>query len=183
MRASDFDLLFVPGPSGGSEEDWSGRWRAKLSTARLIHPADLPSPAGWIAAIAGAARAAERPVLFVGHGVGAAAIASAAQALHGADVRGAFLVAPPDDEGLLRLANDDWALVRARLPWPSVVIASRNNPDGAYDPVAALAFDWGAELIDAGLAGALNAASGHGPWPEGLMQLAAFMKKIGARSE
>lgn len=93
-------------------------------------------------------------------------------------MRGAFLVAPPDDKGLERLAGEDWAPTRKRLPWPSVVIASRNDPAGAYPAVAALAFDWGAGLIDAGDAGGLDAASGHGPWPEGLMQLAAFLKRL-----
>ena len=58
-------------------------------------------------------------------------------------------------------------------------MASRNDPDGAFDAVAALAFDWGAELVDAGFAGGLDAASGHGPWPEGLMRLAGFLKRLG----
>ena len=52
--------------------------------------------------------------------------------------------------------------------------------EGSYDAIVALARDWGAELIDAGEAGGLDAASGHGPWPEGLMRLAAFIKGIGA---
>ena len=90
-------------------------------------------------------------------------------------MRGAFLVVPPDDGALVRLASEDWTPVRTALPWPTVVIASRNDPDGAYDLVAALASDWGAELIDAGFAGSLDAASGHGPWPEGLMRLAGFI--------
>jgi predicted alpha/beta hydrolase family esterase len=33
--------------------------------------------------------------------------------------------------------------------------------------------------LGGGEAGGLNAASGHGPWPEGLMRLAAFIKRIG----
>ncbi len=53
-------------------------------------------------------------------------------------------------------------------------MASRNDADGAFEAVAALALDWGAELIDA--------ASGHGPWPEGLMRLAEFLKTIGERA-
>ena len=120
----------------------------------------------------------DAPALFVGHGLGAAAIADAAAALEGADVRGAFLVAPPDKRGLERLAGPDWTPPRAPLPWPSVVVASRNDPLGAYDAVAALASDWGADLVDAGEAGGLDAASGHGPWPEGLLRLAAFIKGI-----
>jgi len=180
MRASDFDILIVPNIGGAAEGDWPSRWRSKLSTARFVHPTD-PSerrPEAWTGAVAGAAREATRPALFIGHGIGAAAIADAGAALKGADVRGAFLVAPPDDKGLERLAGADWTPARAPLPWPSVVIASRNDPHAAYDAVAALASDWGADLIDAGEAGGLDAASGHGPWPEGLMRLAAFIKKL-----
>ncbi len=183
MRASDFDLLIVP-RLGAADDDWSSRWRAKLTTARLIHPANRREPRreAWIASVRDAVREAKRPILFVGHGLGAAAIAGAVLALAGADVRGAFLVVPPDDEALVRLAGADWTPVRARLPWPAVVIASRNDPDGAYDLVAALASDWGAELIDAGVAGGLDAESGHGPWPDGLMRLAGFLKRIGGRA-
>ena len=66
-----------------------------------------------------------------------------------------------------------WTAARARLPWPSLVVASRNDAHGAFEAVAALALDWGAELIDA--------ASGRGPSPEELMRLAEFLKTIGER--
>jgi uncharacterized protein len=184
MRASDFDIVIVPNIGGAAEGDWPSRWRAKLSTARFVHPADPADRRreAWTEAVVGAARNATRPALFVGHGIGAAAITDAGAALEGADVRGAFLVAPPDDKGLERLAGSDWTAARAPLPWPSVVVASRNDPLGAYDAIAALASDWGADLIDAGEAGGLDAASGHGPWPEGLLRLAAFIKGISKRA-
>ena len=181
MRASDFDLLFVPRLGADATADWPGRWRARLKTARLVHPADAGevSREAWTGAVGEAVREAERPILFVGHGLGASAIVAAAHGLGDADVRGAFLVAPFDDAALARVASEDWAPMRATLPWPTIVIASHNDPDGAYDAVAALAVAWGAELIDAGFTGSLNAASGHGPWPEGLMRLAGFIKRIG----
>ncbi len=183
MRAADFDLLIVPRPGGAANGDWTGRWRAKLSTARLVHPDD-PAERGreaWTEAIAGAARAATRPALFIGHGLGASAIVAAAGELDGLDVRGAFLVAPPDQAGLARMVGGEWAPARA-LPWPSLVVASRNDPDGAFDAISALAAHWGAELVDAGFAGGVDAASGHGPWPEGLMRLAGFLKRLGERA-
>ncbi len=147
MRASDFDILIVPNLGGAAEGDWPSRWRAKLSTARFVHP---PDPAdrrreAWTEAVARAALEAQRPALFIGHGLGAVAIADASAALDGADVRGAFLAAPPDAQGLERLTSSDWTPARAPLPWPSVVVTSRNDPQGVYDAVAALATDWGAE--------------------------------------
>ena len=155
----------------------------ETSTARLVHPqnsADTRREA-WTEAIARAAGGATRPALFIGHGLGAAAIADARPRARRRRRPRRLLVAPPDERGLERLAGVDWTPARAPLPWPSVVIASRNDPLGVYDAVAELAADWGAELIDAGQAGGLDAASGHGPWPEGLMRLAAFMRGIGER--
>ena len=178
MRIADFDVLIVPRLGGAREGDWPSRWRARLSTARLVVPVDASAtqPEAWTDAIGEAVRSAGRPVLFVGHGHGAAAVASAAFALGGGDVRGAFLVFPPGRAGLERTAGPGWSLPRAPLPWPSVVVASRTAADGGYDEVAALAADWGAELIDAGAVGGLDAESGHGPWPEGLMRLAGFVE-------
>ena len=180
MRISDFDVLIVPRLGGAGEGDWPNRWRAKLSTARLIAPADaaVTERRAWTDAIADAVGVAARPVLFVAHGLGAAAVASAAFALGGADVRGAFLVSPPDPARLERMAGPGWLLPRAPLPWPTVVVASRSDADSAYDAVATLAAGWGAVLIDAGHAGGLDAESGHGPWPEGLMRLAGFIKRL-----
>ena len=139
MRVSDFDLLIVPTLGGAAADDWPSRWRAKLSTARLVAPAD-PSDRrreAWTDAICRAARAAARPVLFIGHGFSAAAIAETARELNGPGVRGAFLVAPPDAAGLERLAGSEWAYARRRLPWPSVVPslrAKRSNPEERMAP-------------------------------------------------
>ena len=119
--------------------------------------------------------------MLVGHGLGGAATVEATRAIDGADIRGAFLAAPPNEAGLERLIGARWTTARARLPWPSLVVASRNDADGAFEAIAALALDWGAELVDAGFASALDAAGGHGPWPEGLMRLAEFLKTIGER--
>jgi len=41
-----------------------------------------------------------------------------------------------------------------------------------------LARTLGAELIDAGFSGHINSESGHGPWPEGLMRFAGFLKTL-----
>ena len=54
---------------------------------------------------------------------------------------------------------------RARLPFPSLVAASRNDPLGSFDRVAGLARDWGSRLVDLGEVGHLNPASGFGEWP------------------
>jgi predicted alpha/beta hydrolase family esterase len=60
-----------------------------------------------------------------------------------------------------------------------VVVASRNDPYMAFDCAVALARDWGARMVDAGFAGHINVASGHGPWPEGRDLIQALARDAG----
>ncbi len=54
-----------------------------------------------------------------------------------------------------------------RLPFPSIVVASRDDPWIEIDRAHSLAASWGSHFIDAGDQGHLNAASGIGWWNEG----------------
>jgi predicted alpha/beta hydrolase family esterase len=93
---------------------------------------------------------------------------------HRRPLQGALLATPPDferpmPEGYPTMAALDGAgwlpVPRERLPFPSIVAASRNDPLGAYDRVTELARSWGSRLVDLGEAGHLNPASGFGEWP------------------
>jgi uncharacterized protein len=96
-------------------------------------------------------------------------------------VAGAFLVAPPD------VTNP---AIRPRhlmtfgpyptepLPFPSIVVASRDDPFSSYEKAEEAAHGWGALLVDAGQSGHINAESNHGPWPEGLLTFGKFMSKL-----
>jgi uncharacterized protein len=175
MRSSELDLIFVS--DGGAPTDhWQSRWRAKLSSARRVETGNSPPTPEDIVAAAARAR---QPILFIGHSVGAIAIAQAAESLRGADVRGAFLVAPPGEETLLGLHGGRVGPTpRARLPWRSVLVASRTDPWAPFAQSLALAANWGSHFVDAGESGRIDAESGHGPWPDGLLRLAAFLKGI-----
>ena len=65
---------------------------------------------------------------------------------------------------------------RGALPFPAVLIASRDDSYAAYEESEVLARAWHIELVDAGMSGHINDDSGHGPWPEGLMRFAGFSR-------
>jgi hypothetical protein len=181
LRISDFDILIIPGLGGSGPDHWQSRWEAKLSTARRVEQANWLAPRleDWAAGIAEAVVAARRPVLLVAHSLGVTAVVHAAPHLPAGVVRGAFLVAPPADSVLVEAAGPDFSpLPRDPLPFPSVLVASRNDPFAPYDESEELSYAWGSRLLDAGEAGHLNIDSGHGPWPEGLMSLAGFLKQL-----
>jgi len=176
MRAADLDLIFVPEAGIPEPGHWLARWRQKLSSARFsIAEGEALSAEG----LAFEARLARKPIVFIAYSLGAVAVAKAAPELDGLDVRGAFLVAPPAGRALATLEGGRWAAVaRKKLPFETVLVASRTDPWASFEDSEALAADWGSSLIDAGEAGRIDAASGHGPWPEGLLRLAGMLKKL-----
>ncbi len=183
MRAADADLLFVPGLGNSGPDHWQTRWQARLSTGRRVEQRDWERPlvSDWARAIADAVKASTRPVILIGHSLGVPAIAHAAAGFGSDKVRGAFLVAPPSEVNLSAVEGVDPAFApfpRAPLPFPSLLIASRNDLFADYAASEELSYDWGSQFIDAGEVGHINAESGHGPWPEGLMRLATFLAKL-----
>jgi hypothetical protein len=182
MRASEADILIIPGLGGSGPDHWQSRWEAKLPTARRIVQEDFERPRleDWRGRIVAEVEAAEKPVVLVAHSLGAVAVAHAAAEL-GGKVRGAFLVAPPSPRVIAGLDPIDpgfASVPMAPLPFPSVLIASRDDSYADYEELAELARAWHAELSDAGASGHINAESGHGPWPEGLMRFAGFLRKL-----
>jgi predicted alpha/beta hydrolase family esterase len=181
MRTSDADLLIIPGLGGSGPDHWQTRWAQKLSTARRVEQRDWNEPKRdeWVTAIAAVIEASKRPVILVAHSLGAiAAVHACRNTAH--SIKGAFLVATPSEMAVrdLRIDPAFRPFPRARLPFPTVLVASTDDALASLDDAEALARDWGAKLIDAGPSGHINAESGHGPWPEGLLQFAAFMKRI-----
>ena len=182
MKVKDADILIIPGYTNSGPNHWQTRWEKKLSTARRVEQAEWSKPVreDWVDNVAAAMREATRPVVLVAHSLGIPTAILAARET-GTPVAGGFFVAPPD------VANPD---IRPRhlmtfgpyprdpLTFPSITIASRNDPFCPFDVAEDIAGAWGSLFIDAGEAGHINAESGHGPWPEGSMTFASFISRL-----
>ena len=66
-------------------------------------------------------------------------------------------------------------MARQPLPFPAVLVGSRNDPYCSFDRAESLAQAWGARFIDAGERGHINAESGLADWPEGHAVLQQLM--------
>lgn len=182
MRAAQADILIHAGLGGGGPHHWYGRWGHKLSTARRIEQRDWDHPhsSEWVEAVCREVDSCKRPVVLIGHSMGVVTLLHAAPKISGR-VAGAFLVAPPSDSVMLELPGVDKAfapLPRAPLPFPALLIGSRDDPyaDAAF--TRDLARNIGAKFIDAGASGHINVDSGHGPWPEGSLAFANFIARL-----
>ena len=172
-------ILIVPGLRDHVDDHWQTLLGTKLMGSRPVrsvqpggrHNLDL---AVRVQAIQDALESIQGRVTIVAHSAGTLMLAHWAQRYWRADIVGAVLATPADletpmPEGyptLAALQKHGWLPVpRKRLPFPSIVTASSNDPLAALLRVEELAGDWGSHLIRLGHVGHLNPASGFGEWP------------------
>jgi len=167
-------LLTVPGLNGSGPNHWQSRWEQERSDCARAELGCWSSPRrnSWVTTLDIAIRRAPAPVVLVAHSLGCITVAWWASLLGqppGWPVAGALLVAPPYVEagGVdARLAG--FAPVpRAALPFPSIVVASRDDPYATMDQMRDMAGGWLSEFVDIGECGHINAESGLGDWQEG----------------
>ncbi len=162
-------VLIVPGIGSSGPEHWQSFWEAaEPSFVRVQMPSwDQPELEGWLGALAAAVDAAGGAPVLVAHSLGCLAVAH--HAARSRLVRAALLVAPPDPDGpVFPSAARSFAPVpMAPMPFPTRVVASRNDPYSTLSFAQRCAKAWGSELVDVGRAGHINAESELGAWAAG----------------
>jgi uncharacterized protein len=183
MKASEADILILPGLGNSGSGHWQTRWAERMSTAAIVQQAEWDEPEldDWVLTIEQACRLTDRPVVLVAHSLAVIAVAHVAQRLAHSNVRGAFLVSVPDIElnaEVPEAAHGFRPIPRDPLPFPSMLVASTNDPLCSIDRAVEFATCWGSDFHQAGEAGHINVASGHGPWPEGLLMFTRLMQRL-----
>ena len=174
-------ILIVPGLHDSGEGHWQRRWLEQLPTASKVEQAnwERPTLAEWVLGLVEAIR--QNPgAILVGHSLGCALIAHVTRLGGGRGIGGAMLVAPAELNGggpAGPLLQGFGPMPLPPLPFPSVVVASRNDPYVPLERAEIFARSWGAVFVNLGLAGHVNIASGHGPWPEGLALLGDLLHR------
>ena len=167
-------VLLVPGLDGSGPGHWQTRWEEEIEGSRKVDLGmwDNPHRNTWINKLNLAVQRAGRPVVIVAHSLGCLVTAWWAkfeQPGWSTPVVGALLVAPPEvdffprDERLLRFSPTP----SDALPFPSILVGSRNDPWVGLDTSRMLARQWGSEFVDAGNVGHINVESGAGNWTFG----------------
>lgn len=182
MKTSECDILIVPGWNNSGPDHWQTRWEKRLTTARRVAQRDWDHPErdAWVSALGLAVGKAKRPVVLVAHSLGVATVIHAAPYV-GRKVVAAFLVGLPDVDRLDTPEIASFAgLSTDPLPFPSMLVASRDDPYCAFERADEYAAAWGSDFVDAGFAGHINGETGYGPWPEGLTRFATLLRRASA---
>jgi uncharacterized protein len=172
-------VLVLPGWQNSGPEHWQSRWeRAHGYTRVEQHDWMRPLRGDWIARLEDVLLDCPRHAVLVAHSLGC--IHAAAWASHSrntARVKAALLAAPPDTErDDVRQMLPSWSPVPLqKLPFKALVFASSNDPFCSPARARQFADAWGADFVDAGACGHLNADSGLGDWPDAHAQLLRLM--------
>jgi len=173
----------LPGWTNSGPGHWQTLWESTHPEYERVQQTDwdVPDRVSWLQRVDEAVFSSAGPVILVGHSLGCiAAVAWAKQKGAEDRVAGAFLVAPADTER----ANapevlHGWRPVPMnRLPFPSLLIASRTDDSALFSRSEQFARAWGSDLIDLGDAGHIHTAAGYGAWPEGHRLLLDFVARL-----
>ncbi|MFT3964492.1 MAG: alpha/beta hydrolase [Sphingobium sp.] len=167
-------VLTVPGLDNSGAGHWQTIWERERTDCERVELGmwSRPHRNSWVTALNSSIRQAGRPVVLAAHSLGCLAVAwwAALEAQpYGNPVAGALLVAPPDVDAAgpdMRIAGFGPA-PKIILPFPSVVIASSNDPYIDVSRAHSLAKFWGSHFVDIGEAGHINAEAGLGDWIQG----------------
>lgn len=167
-------VLTVPGLNGSGPSHWQTLWEASRPDTTRVELGMWATPHrnAWVTKLDQAIRHARWPVVLAAHSLGCLAVAWWAELSgqpYGWPVAGALLVAPADvdREGAPDALKAFAPSPVNPLPFPSIVVASSDDPWIDLDHARNLAVGWGSHFVDAGPQGHLNAASGIGWWTEG----------------
>ncbi|MBF8781559.1 alpha/beta hydrolase [Pseudomonas fulva] len=189
MRTETIRYLIVPGWQGSPDNHWQSHWQRSLPNSARVEQQDwlMPKCQDWVRELGTAIEADPAPVILIAHSLGCIAVAHwAAQASPGLmrRVRGALLVAPADVERpACSAALRDFAPIPLqRLPFPSQVVSSDNDPAVSVPRALYLARAWGSESGLLSRAGHINVKSGHERWEQGFAYLYRLQGRIEQRS-
>ena len=137
-----------------------------------------PLRGDWIARLEDVLLGCAQPAVLVAHSLGCIQVAAwASHSRNTSRVKAALLAAPPDTErDDVRQMLPSWSPVPLqKLPFKTLVMVSSNDPFCSPARAHQFADAWGADFIDAGACGHINADSGLGDWPEAHARLLGLM--------
>jgi uncharacterized protein len=182
----DLTVLILPGLGGSGPDHWQTAWEKAFPAFRRVEQAvwDRPVYVEWSPRLTEAVTRSTHPVVLVAHSLGTSLVMRWAfdQRTAAKKVAGAFLVAPTDRDRADRAPDSTvrgfGPMILERLPFPSMVVASRNDDRVSFERARAFAAAWESTLVDAGNLGHMGSAAQLGVWPFGLVWFGQFAASL-----
>lgn len=177
-------LLILAGIGNSGPEHWQSHWQRQYPDVAKLEHTDWDSPDRhvWVQELDEKVARLDRDVVLVAHSLACLVVAHWA-ASSARTIGGALLVSVPDPRGPSFPSNarhfEDVPMIR--LPFPSVVVSSTDDPYATSGHMRACAAAWGSQFRSIGPAGHINAASNIGAWKQGqefLSELEVLVKNL-----
>ena len=176
-----FNIVFVPGYGNSINGHWQELWHKEFKNSYWVEQNDWENPNcdDWVEALNLLIQSLEGPILFVTHSLGGSTVVEWSKK-HTANILGVFLVAVPDVQSVNfpEAISGYQTPPLEKLPFPSLVLASTDDPYSTVDRTAYFAKNWGSELTSIGDLGHVNTDSNLGKWSEGQNLLNKFIGSL-----
>ena len=170
--------LILPGYQGSGETHWQTLWEKENPSFLRVEQRDWEHPIAeeWVAKLEATLKSCEKPVVLVAHSIACLVIAHWAAQQH-TPIKGALIVAPPNPEEPIfpSIAEGFHTTPMERFDFPSILLASSNDPYASFAYSQRLSHAWGSKLVDMGKLGHINTASDLGAWEDGYVYVQSLL--------
>jgi uncharacterized protein len=173
-KAMNSTVLILPGIGNSGPEHWQSLWEQANPSFMRVQQRDWDHPvcSEWLDVLEQTVACVGGNAVLVAHSLACLLVAHwAAKTL--LRIQGALLVAVPNPDGpnFPTEAVGFSPLPLKSLPFPSIVVASANDPYGSVEFSRSVTSAWGSRFVNIGPAGHINSESGLGEWNEGFVLL------------
>jgi predicted alpha/beta hydrolase family esterase len=172
FSSPDLSLVFLAGIENSPESHWQRHWQRLFDFSISIEHQnwDAPNADIWVRELDQQLRVIKKAKLIIGHSLGCLLLSQWIRAYSSPTVVGAFLVALPDPSGaeFPRQVTHFDQPASGRLPFPSLLVASEDDPYSTMAYSKSVAAGWGSKFVNVGPKGHINAQSQLGNWDEGI---------------
>jgi uncharacterized protein len=177
------NLLILPGLGNSGEKHWQTFWHEKFKNSKRIIQDNWDEPIleDWIARLKEEVLKLERPTILVAHSLAVSLVLHWASSNNDKNIAGALLVAPADvdsPEHTPEIIRNFSPMPITKLPFPSIVVASENDPYASFERKKYFAEQWGSDFVNVGQQGHINSDSDLKYWEEGQLILQQLIAKV-----
>ncbi|ADV47616.1 alpha/beta hydrolase [Cellulophaga sp. E16_2] len=183
MKYKDTQLLIIPGLGGSGVDHWQSFWLQKFDSSIRVNQENWNKPQlkDWLTNLNKAILRIDGPIILVAHSLAVSLVLHWVNTYTNSNIKGALLVAPADVDSPTHTPESVRGFAPmplAKLPFPSIVVASENDEYISLERAEYFAKKWQSEFINIGLKGHINSDSTLAFWEEGQAILAQLINKI-----
>ena len=176
-------ILILPGLGNSGDKHWQTFWHEKFkNSTRIVQDEwDAPIREEWLERLNEEISRLNSPTILVAHSLAVSLVLHWAESNHNPNIAGALLVAPADvdsPEHTPESIRNFSPMPISKLPFPSIVVASENDPYATFERKKYFAEMWGSDFVNVGQKGHINSDSDLKYWEEGQLILQQLIKKV-----